>query len=76
MRFPAEPFIKGYTVPTEIPKGIVALFWPTTDSRDVHVARRLSVLANVLTDRLRIRIREELGGAYSPYAGQSSQRYL
>lgn len=68
VRFPAEPFEKSYTVPTEIPKGVVALFWPTTDSMDVHVARRLSVLANVLTDRLRIRIREELGGAYSPYA--------
>lgn len=66
--FPSEPFVQSYTVPTEIPKGVVALFWPTTDSRDVHVARRLSVLANVLTDRLRIKIREELGGAYSPRA--------
>lgn len=68
VRFPSEPFVKDYRVPTEIPKGMVALYWPTTDSRDVYVARRLSVLANVLTDRLRIKIREELGGAYSPRA--------
>ncbi len=76
VRFPAEPFALDYQVPTEIPKGMVALYWPTTDSRDVHVARRLSVLANVLTDRLRVRIREELGGAYSPRASsQPSEAY-
>lgn len=69
--FPSEPFTRTYTVPTGIPKSVVALYWPTTDSRDVRVARRLSVLANVLTDRLRVKIREELGGAYSPRAGSS-----
>jgi zinc protease len=69
--FPDEPFTKSYTVPTEIPKSVIALYWPTTDSRDVRVARRLSILANVLTDRLRIKIREELGGAYSPQAVSS-----
>jgi zinc protease len=66
--FPDEPFTLGYTVPTEIFKSMVALYWPTTDNRDVQVARRLSVLAKVLTDRLRVKIREELGGAYSPRA--------
>jgi zinc protease len=69
--FPDEPFTRTYTVPTEIPKSIVALYWPTTDSRDVRVARRMSLLANVLTDRLRVKIREELGGAYSPRAASS-----
>lgn len=69
---PAEPFTKDYTVPTEIPKGLVALFWPTTDGRDVSRARRLSLLANVLADRLRVKVREELGGAYSPGAGSST----
>jgi len=59
-------------VPTEIPKGIVAIYWPTTDSRDVKVARRLSLLGEVFADRLRIKVREELGGAYSPGAGNSS----
>ncbi|MBC7367176.1 MAG: insulinase family protein [Undibacterium sp.] len=69
--FPAEPFIKNYTVETEIPKGLVALFWPTTDALDIRRTRRLSMLANVLTDRLRVKVREELGGAYSPSAASS-----
>jgi zinc protease len=66
------PFNKDYTVPTEIPKGVVALYWPTTDSRNVHIARRLNLLAEVLSDRLRVKIREEIGGAYSPSAGSTS----
>ena len=34
--------------------------------------RRLSLLAEVLSDRLRVRIREQLGDAYSPGAGSSA----
>lgn len=74
--FPATPFTKDYTVETEIPKGLVTLFWPSTDALDVKRTRRLSMLANVLSDRLRIKVREELGGAYSPSAGSSpSENY-
>jgi zinc protease len=62
------PFVKSYTVPTEIPKGLVTIYWPTTDSRDVRVARRLALLAEILSDRLRVKIREEMGDAYSPDA--------
>jgi zinc protease len=63
--FPA-PFAKDFTVPSEIPKGYVALYWPTTDSREIRTVRRLSVLSEVFSDRLRVKIREELGDAYSP----------
>lgn len=70
--FPTKAFDKAYTVPTEIPKGIVSIFWPTTDGKDAPVSRRLGVLAQVLDDRLRLKIREELGGAYSPGAGSSA----
>jgi zinc protease len=69
--FPTEPFTKSYTVETEIPKGLVTLFWPSTDALDVKRTRRLSMLANVLSDRLRVKVREEIGGAYSPSAGSS-----
>jgi zinc protease len=65
--FPA-PFTKDYAVPTEIPKGLVTLYWPTTDSRDVKIARRLGLLAEILSDRLRVKVREEMGDAYSPEA--------
>jgi zinc protease len=67
-----DAFARSYTVPTEIPKGLVAVYWPTTDARDVGIARRLSLLGAILDDRLRIKVREELGGAYSPGAGSSA----
>lgn len=67
--FPAEPFVRSYEFISEIPKGNVIAYWPTTDAFDVHVARRLSVLGRVLADRLRVKIREEIGGTYSPSAG-------
>ncbi|MFT3866887.1 MAG: insulinase family protein [Nibricoccus sp.] len=62
------PLTRDFTVPTEIPKGIVALYWPTTDTRDVRIARRLHLLSEVFSDRLRIKVREELGESYSPRA--------
>lgn len=66
---PAQPITRQYTVPTEIPKGVVSLFWPATDSRDVRMARRLNLLSEVFSDRLRVKIREEMAGTYSPQAG-------
>jgi zinc protease len=67
--FPTPPFSKLYTVPSEIPKSVVALYWPTTDGWNIQRRRRLSLLGEILSDRLRVKIREELGGAYSPEAG-------
>ncbi|MFI5335932.1 MAG: M16 family metallopeptidase [Opitutales bacterium] len=69
--YPSAPLAKLYSVPTEIPKGLVSLYWPATDSHDVHLSRRLNLLASVLDDRLRVKIREQLGGTYSPQAGAS-----
>ena len=68
VRFPSQTFAKDYTVPTKIPKAVVALFWPTTDARDIGRTRRLNLLAEILSDRLRVKIREQLGGAYDPEA--------
>ena len=70
--FPATPFTKNYTIPTEIPKGNVHLYWPTTDSMDIKVDRRLSMLTTVFSDRLRVKIREEIGGTYSPSANSTT----
>ncbi len=72
VRYPPAPLDREYTVPTEIPKAVVALFWPTTDGRDIHVQRRLQLLASVLDDRLRVAIREKLGDAYAPEAGSDT----
>ncbi len=53
---------------SRIPSGIAAVFWPTTDRREIARDRRLTVLSRVFSDRMRVRIREEMGEAYSPYA--------
>ncbi|KXU36084.1 peptidase M16 [Cephaloticoccus capnophilus] len=69
VRFPAQPFNKNYGIPTEIDKGDVRVYWPSHDALDVRRSRRLSLLGAVLDDRLRLKVRQEIGGSYSPYAG-------
>ena len=57
---------------TQIPRGLLVLFWAWSDARDVHVQRRNTLLAQVFADRLRVEVRDKLGDAYSPYARNSS----
>jgi zinc protease len=57
---------------SKIPKALNLLVWPTTDRSDIRKARRLSVLGEILADRLRVKIREEWGEAYSPSAGSQN----
>jgi zinc protease len=47
---------------------VVRLYWPATDALDVKVARRLRLLTDVFADRLRVKIREQMGATYSPNA--------
>jgi zinc protease len=54
-----------------IAKNLLAVYWPTTDARDIRVTRRLNLLSSVLDDRLRAAVREKLGGSYSPYAASA-----
>ncbi|HVU34132.1 MAG TPA: insulinase family protein [Opitutaceae bacterium] len=69
VHYPAHPFARDYAIPTEIPKGTVVIYWPTTDALEIHRSRRLTLLGLVLSDRLRVKVREQLGDAYSPDAG-------
>ncbi len=68
LAFPAQPFTKNYAITSQIPKGLVVLYWPTTDGMEAKRAGQLSLLASIFGDRLRVKIREELGGTYSPRA--------
>jgi zinc protease len=61
-------------VQTEIPKAMVVAAWQTDDFWDIGRTRRLSVLADVFSERLRQRIREKLGASYSPYAFNRASR--
>lgn len=44
------------------------LIYPCPDAVDPAMARRLSLLEDIVGDRLRVEIREKLGGTYSPNA--------
>ena len=68
VKFPAQPFTKSYSIQSEIPKASVRLYWPTDDALDVHRNRRLHLLSAILSDLLRVKVRQELGGSYSPQA--------
>jgi zinc protease len=65
---------KTVTVPTAIVKSLVVAAWPTDDFWDIQRTRRLSVLGSVFSEKLRERIREKLGVAYSPYAYNDPSR--
>jgi zinc protease len=72
LSFPAEPFAKTYEIDSEIPKGLQACYWPTDDGIDIRRNRRFSLLGSVFNDRLRLKVREELGASYSPRASSNT----
>jgi zinc protease len=53
---------------TRLPKGLTVVAYPTTDMWDIKRTRRLAVLSEVISERLRVNIREKLGAAYSTAA--------
>ncbi len=67
IEFPAKQS-RSISVTTKIPKGLVVVAYPTEDLWEIHRTRRLSILADILADRLRETIREKMGSTYSPFA--------
>ena len=63
-------FPRGETLRLSAPdssgKAMLTLAWKTDDFWDINRTRGLNMLAHVLDDRVRIKIREDLGAAYSP----------
>ena len=66
--FPTDVTSKEFTFETTIPKGISTVYWPTEDIFDIKRSRRIGLLGAIMDDRLRLKLREELGDAYSPFA--------
>jgi len=60
---------RDYAIDTEDPKTLVMIAYPATDGRDTATRRRLQFLGQLLSDRLRVQVREKLGASYSPSAG-------
>jgi zinc protease len=60
--------VHRFSVPGAVRRALIRIAWPTSDYYDIGRTRRLGMLAQVIDERMRVRIREELGDAYSPFA--------
>ena len=58
-------------IQTNISKARVEVAWPTDDFWNIKQTRRLSVLGQLFSEKLRKRVREKLGAAYSPFCYNS-----
>ncbi|MBU0768566.1 MAG: insulinase family protein, partial [Proteobacteria bacterium] len=70
LKLPVFPVGQSHTlsVQTKILKGLIIVAYPTEDIWDINRTRRLSILSDIISDRLREQIREKLGSAYSTFA--------
>lgn len=66
--FPTDVRDKDFNFVSEITRSWALAYWPTDDMLDIRRTRRLILLGQILDDRLRLKIREELGETYSPMA--------
>jgi zinc protease len=73
IRFPEGEQMR-IKVDSSIDKAMVVVAWPTADFWDIGRTRRLNILASIFSDRLRKKVREELGAAYSPTVHNASSR--
>ena len=75
--FPETAQTKTFTYDSKISKAAAMVLWKTQGmGEDISTARRLNIVANVLGNRMREKIREELGATYSPQAAsQPSNSY-
>lgn len=67
---PVFPVARQMDVPvmSQIKKAQLVMAFPTDDIWDISRTRRLNILAEIVSERLRLRVREKLGAAYSPGA--------
>jgi len=68
LKTPEVPLNKTYWVPTQIERGEVRVYWPSGDAMDARRGRQLSLLCNILGDRLRVQVRQKMGASYQPSA--------
>jgi zinc protease len=70
--FPKAPAQKTFTFESKIPQAVAIVLWQTNGIRgNITEFRRLNILAEILSDRLREEIREKLGTSYSPNVAAS-----
>lgn len=79
VRFPQTPARQEFRFTADAQRAVAFIAWPTADGSDAAKFRRLNILAEVLNDRVRVKVREELGASYTPevfsYASDSLTDY-
>jgi zinc protease len=74
---PKSPAEVTFTYDSKIAQGTAMVLWKTDGLRgNTKLFRRLNLLGEILSDRLREEIREKLGASYSPNAGASGSEGL
>ena len=70
IEFPPTPGENSFSYVSKIEKAAAVVQWRIPGMDDnIQEIRRLNILASILSDRMRKKIREELGASYSPSAG-------
>lgn len=69
MTFPKTPDQKSFSYDSKIPRCVSLVIWKTRGvAEELTEMRRLNILTEILGNRLRDKIREEIGATYSPSA--------
>ena len=69
IQFPATEQEEVFTYQSKIPKAAAMVLWKTQGmGEEISKARRFNIVADILGNRMREKIREELGATYSPQA--------
>ncbi|MDR2576863.1 MAG: insulinase family protein, partial [Puniceicoccales bacterium] len=58
----------NFSYDSSIAKGLVQMYWPADDCWNRDQMRLLDLLAEMFKDRLRVRVRKEMGDIYTPRA--------
>jgi zinc protease len=70
VKTPDAPARRDETYDSKVAQAVAMVNWKTKGLRDnTKESRRLNILSEILSDRLREEIREKLGASYSPNAG-------
>lgn len=64
--FPADSKKREFRFDSDSQRAASLVIWPMPDSSDIRECRRLRILSQILSDRLRVKVREELGATYTP----------
>ena len=67
---PAAPQSMSFTYESRLPQAAAVVVWeiPSFVEENIEENRKFNVLSSIFADRMRVTIREELGGAYAPEA--------